>query len=129
MSLYPTNIKSKNENIYLTNQKNKQKSNHSIPSVEAVEFKYITIAEYTPKSIKRSMLRAQRDRVFEEEPDIGKLRLETGEHRRERLLVVRDEVMTASLIVIELANNAEFELFIVAHDVLRLRSEIVRRVI
>lgn len=103
--------------------------NRIVTSVEAVEFKYITIAEYTPKSIKRSMLRAQRDRVFEEEPDIGKLRLETGEHRRERLLVVRDEVMTASLIVIELANNAEFELFIVAHDVLRLRSEIVRRVI
>lgn len=46
--------------------------------------------------------------------------METGEHRRERLLVVREEVMAASLIVIELANNAEFELFIVAHALLRL---------
>lgn len=46
--------------------------------------------------------------------------METGEHRRERLLVVREEVMAASLIVIELAHNAEFELFIVAHALLRL---------
>lgn len=61
------------------------------------------------------MLRAERDRVFDEESDIGKLRLEAGESCGKRFFVVREEIMAAALIMIQLANYAQFELFIVAH--------------
>lgn len=86
------------------------------PSELAIKLENVAIAEHAPNSILMRVLWEDQHRGFEEEFDVGKLRLEAGEEVGEGAFVAGEVIVPASVVVVQSTNLAELELslFVIA---------------
>uniref|UniRef100_A0A7C9AD65 Uncharacterized protein n=1 Tax=Opuntia streptacantha TaxID=393608 RepID=A0A7C9AD65_OPUST len=101
----------------------RQMLNYITTGERASELINLRIAENAPNPLMRITRRKNKARVFERGFDIGELLAEAGEERGERISVAREEIVAATLIMIDSADLAEFEFRTLLHvhgGVLRL---------
>lgn len=105
----------------------RERDGNVIPCEGAAELDDVLIAEDTPNTVLRLLLRPQKARVFEEESDVGYFGPESIEESGEEFFVAGEVLVTRAMVVMESAHFAELEfvllLLLLFHWILRLTQK------